>query len=122
LKTIFKQKSNRTDNGVEFVMKDFFTSKGILHQTSCIETLEQNRIVERKHQHILNVTSFLLFQSKILATFYNFVVQHVVSLINYIPSPLLNNATPYEKMQTKLCDILTCVSLVVCVIFYSCCS
>jgi len=42
-----KIKSICTDNGVEFVMKDFFASKGILHQTSCIETPEQNGIVER---------------------------------------------------------------------------
>ena len=56
-----KIKSIRTGNGVEFVMKEFFASKGILHQASCIETPEQNGIVERKHQHILNVTRSLPF-------------------------------------------------------------
>jgi len=43
-----------TDNGAEFAMKDFISSKGIIHQTTCIETPEQNGIVERKHQHLLN--------------------------------------------------------------------
>ena len=28
----------RTDNGTEFIMKDFFAQKGILHQLSCVET------------------------------------------------------------------------------------
>ena len=31
---------------------NFFASKGIIHQTTCIETPEQNDIVERKHQHL----------------------------------------------------------------------
>jgi len=34
-----------TDNGMEFSMKNYFLSKGIVHQTTCVETLEQNSIV-----------------------------------------------------------------------------
>lgn len=39
----------RSDNGVEFNMADFYSSKGPIHQQSCIETPQQNAIVERKH-------------------------------------------------------------------------
>jgi len=100
-----KVKTIRTDNGIEFSMHHFFESKGIIHQTTCIETPEQNGIVERKHQHLLNVTRALLFQSNLPAIFWCFVVQHATFRINCMPTPLLNNATPYEKLHKKLCDI-----------------
>ena len=43
-----KIKCIRSDNGTKFIMKDFFKSKGILHQLSCVDTPQQNAIVERK--------------------------------------------------------------------------
>ena len=53
------------DNAPELTFLDFFRSKGILPFHSCIETPEQNSIVERKHQHILNFARALLFQSNV---------------------------------------------------------
>nr|KYP75714.1 Retrovirus-related Pol polyprotein from transposon TNT 1-94 [Cajanus cajan] len=67
-----KIKTIHTDNGYEFLMHNFFSSKGIIHQTSCVETPEQNGIVERKYQHLLSVTRALLFQSIFLQNFWCF--------------------------------------------------
>jgi len=36
----------RSDNGPEFLLPEFYASKGIIHQRSCVETPEQNGRVE----------------------------------------------------------------------------
>jgi len=41
-----------TNNGPEFAMKDLFSSKCIIHQTTCLETPKRNGIIECKHQHL----------------------------------------------------------------------
>jgi len=112
-----KVKIIHTDNGIEFFMHDFFASKGSIHQTTSIETSEQNGIVKRKHQYLLNVTRTLLFQSSLPAVFWYFVVQHIAFLINCMPTPLLNNVTTYEKLYKSCVIFLIYVFLDVCATF-----
>jgi len=95
----------RSDNGLEFNMVDYFDATGIVHQTSCVETPEQNGIVERKHQHLMNVTCALLFKSKVPAQFWYHAVSHAAYLINRIPTPFLKNASPFEKLYDKEPDL-----------------
>ena len=51
IKTQFdcQTKTIRSDNGLKFNMLEFFSSRGITHQHSCVETPQQNSAVERKH-------------------------------------------------------------------------
>lgn len=60
-----KVRSVRSDNAPELKFMDLFKEKEIIHYYSCPETPEQNSVVEHKHQHILNVTISLMFQSQI---------------------------------------------------------
>lgn len=54
-----------TDNGPEFTLKDFYLTNGINHQTACVGSPQQNELLERKHQNLLNVAPALLLQSKL---------------------------------------------------------
>ena len=92
----------RSDNGTEFnCLRDYFTTNGIVFETSCVGTPQQNGRVERKHQHIMNVARALRFQAHLPLKFWGECVLTACYLINRTPSRLLNYITPYEKLFGK---------------------
>lgn len=95
----------RSDNGPEFKMSSFFGKKGILHQTSCVETPQQNGRVERKHQHIMNIARALMLQSGLPKFLWSYAIQHAVFLINRTPSKLLADHSPFQLMFGTLPDL-----------------
>jgi hypothetical protein len=101
-----KVKIIRSDNGPEFLMPDFYSSKGIIHQTSCVETPQQNCRVERKHQHPPNVVRALLFQSHLPKHFWSYAVLH--STYKY-PFEMPHNFLP-DLQNLKVFGSLTYVA------------
>ncbi|CAL0299836.1 unnamed protein product [Lupinus luteus] len=98
-------KSIRSDNDKEFCLNEFYAKNGIEHQTSCVETPQQNGIVERKHQHILGVARSLVFQSDLPHCLWNYATSHAVFLINRQPTKYLSNRSPYNVLYNSLPNI-----------------
>ena len=69
---------------------------GIVHQLTCPGTSQQNDKAERKFRHILDTVCALLLSAKVPTPFWGEVSLHVVHAINRIPSPVIQNQTPYE--------------------------
>ena len=97
-------KSVRSDNAPELRFDALYKAKGIISYHSCAETPEQNSVVERKHQHILNVARALMFQSGVPLSLWGDCVLTSVFLINRTPSQVISNKTPYEMLTNKVLD------------------
>jgi len=88
----------RNDNGTEFFMTNFCINKGIVHQTSCVNTPQKNSIVERKHGHLLNVARAFMIQSHLPKIYWSYYVIHVAYIINMLSTPVLNDFSPHEML------------------------
>ncbi|XP_056697354.1 uncharacterized protein [Spinacia oleracea] len=93
----------RSDNGTEFnFLQGYFFKSGILFESSCVGTPQQNGRVERKNQHILNVARALRFQGNFPKKFWGECILAASYLINRTPTPILQNKTPNEMLFGEL--------------------
>lgn len=97
----------RCDLGGEYTSNKFcqmLVLDGTIHQTSCIDTPEQNGVAERKHRHIVETARSLLLSAFVLSEFWEEVVLTAVSLINTIPSSYSSGLSPFEKLYGYVPD------------------
>ncbi|TYK10642.1 Retrovirus-related Pol polyprotein from transposon TNT 1-94 [Cucumis melo var. makuwa] len=92
-------KSLQTDGGTEFKpFKPFLDQHGIEHRITCPYTSKQNDIVERKHRYIMEMGLTLLSQATLPLSFWDEAFSTSVYLINRLPTPVLDNISPLEKL------------------------
>ncbi|KAM0069913.1 putative RNA-directed DNA polymerase [Helianthus debilis subsp. tardiflorus] len=99
-----KTKRIRCDNGGEFTsnrMKEFYEKQGIVLETTCPHTPQQNGVVERKHRHLLEIARALRFEASLPVKFWGECILTATYIINRIPSKAVDNKTPYEILVGK---------------------
>ena len=72
----------------------FYVKKGIIHQKSCVDTPQQNGVVERKHKHLFEVARALMIQVNLPSRFWGERILTADYLINRFPTPTLDHKTP----------------------------
>lgn len=70
-------------------VKGILVELGVVHQTSCVYNPQQNRVVERKHQHLLEVSRALKLQASVPDKYYGFCVMTTYYHINTMPFTVL---------------------------------
>ncbi|KAK8328008.1 hypothetical protein V6Z12_A11G221900 [Gossypium hirsutum] len=91
----------RTDNGREYfnsVLSPYLSDQGIIHQSSCPDTPQQNGISERKNRHLLDVARAIMFTMNVPKYLWGEAVLTACYLINRMPSKILNFQTPLNTL------------------------
>lgn len=76
----------------------FLTQQGTLIQCSCPHTSQQNGRVECKYRHILDSIRPQLLSASCLEKFWGEVALTSVYVINRLPSFILHNISPFERL------------------------
>ncbi|UYV73254.1 hypothetical protein LAZ67_10002363, partial [Cordylochernes scorpioides] len=104
-----KIKRFRTDNGTEFLNKnfsDYLKSLGIVHELTAPYTPEQNGISERDNRTIVESDRCLLHGRKMPLELWAEAVNTAVYLLNRCTTKVLGNSTPYEIWYKRKPSIL----------------
>jgi hypothetical protein len=97
-------KAFRTDRGGEFnsgVFTVYCNEHGIKHNTTAPWTPQQNGVVERRNQSVVEMARCLLKSMKVPGCFWGEAVMVAVYLLNRAPTKSLNGKTPYEAWFGK---------------------
>ena len=92
-----------SDNGTEYfneILGGFLKEKGIFHQSTCVNTPQQNGIAERKNRHLLEVARALMFSMNVPKYLWGESVLTAAYLINRLPSKVLNYHSPFSVFKT----------------------
>jgi histone deacetylase 1/2 len=102
-KTSVERKFNRTIKNIQFDwggeyrrMSTLLTQIGIHHHRACPYTHQEMGVVEHRHKQIVEVGLSLLSHSKLPQQFWEDAFLTATYIINRLPTPILNQKSPYE--------------------------
>ena len=87
----------RSNNGGEFInasMKNFFSTHGLVHQTTCAHTPQKNGVDERKNRLLLKITRAIMLESHTPTYLWPEAVATATYLVNRLPTKILHFQTP----------------------------
>ena len=97
-----KIKILRSDNGGEYTshaFKQHLAKHGIIQQTSCPYTPQQNGVAERKNRHLMEVSRSMMFHTNVPKRFWGDAVVAACYLINRTPTKILSDLSPFEILN-----------------------
>lgn len=97
-----KIKSVQSDWGGEYRrLHNYFKANGITHRLACPYTHQQMGSIERRHRQIVEVGLSMLSHSNLPLLYWEDAFQTATYLINRLPTPILNNISPYEFLYKR---------------------
>ena len=94
-------KAFHSDNALEYTQNDFqaiLKHYGTVPHLSCPGTSQQNGCAECKLRHILDIVRALLLSTFLPTPFWGEATITAVYTINRLPTPILDNCTPYKSL------------------------
>ena len=110
--SIKRFRSNNAKDYFNTNLASFFRDLGVIQESSCVNTPQQNNLAERKIGHLVTITKALLIHQHVLTYLWGEGVLNTTSLSNQIPSKVLGyespidlifKAFPHIKLKTNLC-------------------
>ncbi|KAJ9543952.1 LOW QUALITY PROTEIN: hypothetical protein OSB04_023659 [Centaurea solstitialis] len=90
-----------SDNARDYfnqTLTSYCQKEGIIHESSCVKTPQQNGVAERKNRNLLDQTRALLFQKNVPKHFWGEAVLTATYLINRLPTRVLEFKSPMEVL------------------------
>ena len=84
-------RSNNAKKYLSGSFSSFMSSYGILHQSFCAYTPQQNGVVEHKNRHLVETTHTLLFHHKVSQRSWGDAILAACYLINRMPSFVIHD-------------------------------
>ena len=80
-------------------LKHYLIAHGMVHQTTCPNTPQQNGVAERKNRHLLEVVRASLIEAHMPVSYWGEALTSAAYLINRVPSSTVQFQTPFQALQ-----------------------